>query len=266
MMQTHSVPVVLVFSGNDPSGGAGLQADLEALASHGCHAAPVVTALTVQNTRDIQSLNPVEPALVVDQARCVLQDIRVNAIKIGLIGSPETARALRDLLAEWPDIPVVLDPVLRSGEGTTLVNERGLAALNALLPTVTVLTPNSQEARVLSPGCTDLDACGFDLLRRDCEFVLITGTHENEPLVVNRLYGNGVLMERFSWERLPGSYHGSGCTLAASIAGLLAQAMEPLAAVYQAQAYTWQTLRHGYRIGHGQSLPNRLFWAHHEDD
>ena len=124
-----------------------------------------------------------------------------------------------------------------------------------------MLTPNSLEARALAHGADSLDACAMALLECGCEFVLITGTHENTPKVINSLYSNNRLLETFTWERLAGSFHGSGCTLAASIAGLLAQGLEPFSAIHEAQEYTWETLNNSYRVGMGQALPNRLFWA-----
>mgnify|MGYP000629815250 CR=1 FL=1 len=140
----------------------------------------------------------------------------------------------------------------------------GMASL--LLPQTTVLTPNSLEARALAPEADSLDACAMALLDRGVEFALVTGTHENTPEVTNRLYANRRLLETFSWDRLPDSYHGSGCTLASSIAGLLAQGLEPFTAIHEAQEYTWETLKNGYRIGMGQHLPNRFFWAMGEED
>ena len=127
-----------------------------------------------------------------------------------------------------------------------------------------MLTPNSREARALAPEADNLDACAMALLERGAEFVLITGTHENTRDVANSLYTNRRLIETFTWERLDGSFHGSGCTLSSSIAGLLAQGLEPFSAIHEAQEYTWQALAAGYRIGMGQQLPNRLFWARDE--
>lgn len=262
-----NIPVVLALSGSDPSGGAGIQADIEALASHGCHCAPVITAITVQDTQDVKSYAPLDGTLIMEQARAVLEDMPVAAIKIGLLGSSEAVEAIYGVLQDYPDIPVILDPVLASGNGASLSDEEVLEALyTLLLPNTTVLTPNSMEARILAPEADNLDACAMALLEHGCEFVLITGTHENTPHVANSLYGNHRLLETYTWERLPGSYHGSGCTLAASIAGLLAQGLEPLSAIHEAQEYTWETLAHGYRIGMGQPLPNRLFWALPEED
>lgn len=255
------------FSGLDSTGGAGMQADIEAIASMGCHAAPVVTALTVQDTQQVIDYTPVEANILIAQARAVLEDIPVAAIKIGMLGDVSVIEAIHTLLTDYPNIPVVLDPVLVGGGGGELSNEPVIdAIIRLLLPQTTVLTPNSPEALTLAPEADTLDACGQDLLDKGCEFVLLTGTHEEAEHVENRLYGNRRLLDTFTWERLPHSYHGSGCTLAAAIAGLLAQGLEPFTAIHEAQEYTWEALRNAYRVGMGQLLPNRLFWARGEED
>jgi len=266
-MNQHSVPVVMVFAGNDPTGGAGLQADIESIVSMGCQAAPVVTALTVQDSRNVIRFEPVESGLVIEQTRAVLEDMPVAAFKVGMPGSVENVEVLHTLLTDYPDIPVVTDPVLAAGGGTELAGAALREAMIQLLfPLTTILTPNSQEARLLAPEADTLDACAQELLSDGCEFVLITGTHEHTTTVENIFYGNMRRLESFTWERLPHSYHGTGCTLASAIAGLLAQGLEPLTAVHEAQEYTWQALKAGYRIGMGQHHPNRLFWARGEDE
>lgn len=265
-MNDQSIPVVMSIAGNDPTGGAGLQADIEAITSMGCHAAPVVAALTVQDTHNVQAVEPIAAELVIAQARAVLEDMPVAVIKLGLLGSIEVIEAVHTLLVDYPDIPVVCDPVLAAGGGRDLSDDELIDAMRSLLlPVTTILTPNSQEARRLAQGSDTLDACAMALLDTGTEFVLITGTHENTPEVRNTLYGNNRRLEQFSYERLEGSYHGSGCTLASAIAGLLAQGQEPLSAIHEAQEYTWQCLQHGYRLGMGQRLPNRLFWAESEE-
>jgi len=267
MPQTQQIPVVMCFAGLDSTGGAGVQADIEAIASMGCHAAPVVTALTVQDTQQVMEYTPVDAGILIAQARAVLEDIPVAAIKIGMLGDVPVIEAIHTLLTDYPNIPVVLDPVLAGGGGGELSNDLVIEAIiRLLLPQTTVLTPNSIEARALAPEADTLDACGQELLDKGCEFVLLTGTHEEAEHVENRLFGNRRLLETFTWERLPHSYHGSGCTLAAAIAGLLAQGLEPFTAIHEAQEYTWEALRNGYRVGMGQLLPNRLFWARGEED
>ncbi|MDQ5910539.1 MAG: Hydroxymethylpyrimidine/phosphomethylpyrimidine kinase [Pseudomonadota bacterium] len=266
-----SPPVVMTLAGNDPTGGAGIAADIETLISLGCHPAPVITALTVQDTHNVHTLLPVDPDLVLAQARTVLADMPVAAIKIGVMGDADNVIALQTLLKAYPRLPVILDPVLAAGGGTELANAELIEAIQTrLLPLTTVLTPNSLEARRLAPEADTLEACAMALLARGCRYVLITGGHEAESSaeVVNRLYGNNRLLETRPWPRLPNEYHGSGCTLAAAIAALTAQISPAslledaiLSIVYRAQDYTWRSLQAGYSAGGGQWLPHRLHWA-----
>lgn len=258
----NSIPVVMCFSGLDPTGGAGIQADIEAITSMGCHPAPLVTALTVQDTQGLMRFKPSDPLLIVEQARAVLEDMPVHAFKLGMLADTAIIEAIHSVLIDYPDIPVVFDPVLSAGAGGALIEDGAIESLRSLLlPQTSVLTPNSLEARTLAPEADTLTACAEALQDMGCEFVLITGTHEVTDDVINTLYGNHRELEQFHYARLPQQYHGSGCTLAASIAGLLSQGLEPFTAIHEAQSYTWETLRHAYRTGMGQWIPNRLFWA-----
>ncbi|MCE9640513.1 MAG: bifunctional hydroxymethylpyrimidine kinase/phosphomethylpyrimidine kinase [Betaproteobacteria bacterium] len=263
-------PIVLAFAATDPSGGAGLQADVMTLASMGCHPLSVVTAITIQDTMGVEEVMALEAEWVADQARCVLEDMPVAAFKIGLLGSSENISAIAEVVSDYPEIPLVLDPVLASGRGDELVTEEMISALRELLiPQTTILTPNSIEARRLTQedGEDELDLaeCARRLLAMGCEYVLITGTHENTPLVVNTLYGQDGVVRTDSWERLPGSYHGSGCTLASAIAATIANGLSISDAVKDAQEYTWQTLKAAFRPGMGQHIPDRLFWAREDE-
>ncbi len=260
--EENGTPVVMLFSGSDPTGGAGILADSEAVTSMGCHPAPVITALTVQDTINVFSCHPVDSALVVEQARAVLEDMPVSAFKLGMLGSVENVEVIHTLLRDYPDIPVVLDPVLIAGGGAPLADESLQQAMTTLLfPATTLVTPNSHEARILAPEADSLDACAQELEGYGCEFVLITGTHESTPMVENTLYTNKRKLDSWQWQRLEHDYHGSGCTLAASIAALLAHGNEPCSAVQEAQEYTWRALSSGWRPGMGQYLPNRFYWV-----
>ncbi|MBS1172031.1 MAG: phosphomethylpyrimidine kinase [Proteobacteria bacterium] len=268
-------PIVMVFAASDPSGGAGMQADIMTLSSLGCHPLSVVTAITVQDTVGVEGVLALDPGWIVDQARVLLEDMPVAAFKIGLIGSVENIAAVAEIVADYPDIPLVLDPVLTSGRGDELANEQMIYALfELLLPQTTVLTPNSLEARRLAmedaeddelPDAPDLVECGRRLVDAGAEYVLITGTHENTSKVVNTLYGEQGVIRSESWDRLPGSYHGSGCTLASAIAANLANGLDVPEAVRDAQDYTWQALAAGFRPGMGQFIPDRFFWAREDD-
>lgn len=266
-------PIVLTFAASDPTAGAGLQADIMTIISMGCHPLTVVTAITVQDTSGVDDVQAIDAELVMNQARTVLEDMPVAAFKIGLLGSVENISAIAEIISDYPDIPLVLDPVLSSGRGDELANEDMLEAMRELLlPQTTILTPNSLEARRLiqdednDEDNPDLAECAKRLIALGCEYVLITGTHENTPKVVNNLYGENGLIRSDSWPRLPGIYHGSGCTLASAIAALLANGLPMEEAVREAQEYTWETLKYGFRPGMGQHIPDRLFWARDDEE
>jgi hydroxymethylpyrimidine/phosphomethylpyrimidine kinase len=266
-MKAENVPVVMVFAGNDPTGGAGIQADIETLVSLGCHPAPVITALTVQDTVGVKHFAPVDTNMVIAQARAVLEDMPVAAFKAGMLASSEIATALSVILQDYPEVPLILDPVLQSGRGDTLSDEQLDEALRSLvIPQATLITPNTRELLQLAPDSDNLDAAAQELLSLGVGYVLLTGTHDNTPEVVNRLYGNRRLLESWSWERLPSDYHGSGCTLAAACAATLAHGMDIIEAAAEAQDFTWQALVNGARYGMGQHLPDRLYWAREEPD
>lgn len=265
-------PIVLVFAASDPSGGAGLQADIMTLSSMGCHPLSVITAVTIQDTTGVDDVSAIDAEWVSDQARCVLEDMPVAAFKIGVLGSVETIAAIAEVVSDYPEIPLILDPVLASGRGDELASEDMVVALRELLvPQTTILTPNSLEARRLAINENDDDddpdmpECARRLIRSGCEYVLVTGTHENTPQVINTLYGSDGVIRSDSWQRLPGSYHGSGCTLASAIAATIANGLAIGDAVKDAQEYTWQTLKAAFRPGMGQHIPDRLFWAREEE-
>lgn len=264
-------PIVLTFAASDPSGGAGLQADVLTLAAMGCHPLSVITALTVQDTTGVEGILAIDSDWVADQARALLEDIPVDAFKIGVLGSVENIAAIAEILSDYPDVPLVLDPVLASGRGDELASDEMTHALRELLlPQTTILTPNSMEARRLADIDDDdeptLHACASRLVETGCEYVLVTGTHEATTQVVNTLYAKSGIVRSDTWPRLPYRYHGSGCTLASAIAAMIANGLALPEAVREAQDYTWHALEKAYRPGMGQHLPDRLFWARDEAD
>lgn len=257
MHETAQPPVVLVIAGNDPSGGAGLAADIQALTALGAHPAPVVAALTVQDSVDVMRVKVVEPELVVEQAERVLADMPVKAVKLGLLASAATGAAVAGLLAQHRHIPLVVDPVLAASGGGRLAEDALMEVyLKRLFPLAAVATPNAAESRRLAPEAADVAARGAALLATGAAHVLLKGADEDTLEVVNSLFSNGA-REDLTWPRLPGSYHGSGCTLASSIAALLARGTPVPEAVREAQRYTWQALNRGFRPGRGQSIPAR---------
>lgn len=257
-MRESPPPVVLIIAGNDPSGGAGLAADIQALTALGAHPAPVVAALTVQDSVCASRVNVVEPELVLEQAERVLADMPVRAVKLGLLASAATGSAVAGLLARHPGLPLVVDPVLAASGGGKLAEDALLDVyLKQLFPLATVVTPNAAESRRLAPHADDAAARGAALLRIGARHVLMKGADEDTPQVINRLFSQGGVGEDFTWPRLPESYHGSGCTLASALTALLARGMPVAEAAREAQRYTWETLARGFRPGRGQYIPDR---------
>jgi hydroxymethylpyrimidine/phosphomethylpyrimidine kinase len=290
---------VLVFAGADPSGGAGIAADILAIHAQGAHALPVITALTVQDNDRVYEVLPVEPELVLRQARALAAKGSIDAVKIGIPGSAANARAIAQLILELralpggraASLPVVLDPVLASGHGDLLSRGDAVQALAPLLPLVTLLTPNGLEAAALASAYGSAGAvaeaaahahAGDEvsarhaaqvLLQQGCRHVLVTGGHGSGDTVINRwfsaaagqggaspfqghAYGHGQ-GHGWSWARLPGGFHGSGCTLAAAIAGLLAHGFPMQQALARAQGYTHRALAAAFAIAAGQRIPQR---------
>jgi hydroxymethylpyrimidine/phosphomethylpyrimidine kinase len=252
-------PTVLVVAGNDPSGGAGIAADLQAITAAGAHPAPVITALTVQDTVNASAVEPATPEFVTAQMEAVFADIPVAAVKIGLLATAAIAAAVADVLARHPGLMVVLDPVLVAAGGAQLAEDALVDVILArLCPLTTLLTPNALEVRRLAPGLPDMASRAAALRHAGCEYVLAKGGDETDTgnEVINTLYGPGA-PQVFRWPRLEGSFHGSGCTLASACAARLALGEAVPAAVARAQALTQGWLEHAFRPGRGQFVPLR---------
>ncbi|HRP74802.1 MAG TPA: hydroxymethylpyrimidine/phosphomethylpyrimidine kinase [Rhodocyclaceae bacterium] len=263
-------PSVLCFATADATGGADLQSDVLTLASMGCHPLSVVCAIAVRDTRGVDDLVPLDVDLVAAQARAVLEDIPVRAFKLGMAGNVENLAAIAEILSDYPDVPLVLDPALPHLDGDDAMAEDYLAALAELiLPQATLLVAGRHEIWRLagSAGDEDDDDTGSDgegvsmLLGLGVDHVLVTGTGEPGLQYVNVLYGPGGVVRTDSWERLGGHYLGARATLSAAVAAELAHGMDLREAVREAQEFTWQTLNGAYRPGMGLALPDRLFWA-----
>lgn len=248
-------PIVLCFSGLDPSGGAGIQADIEAINAMGAHAASIITCLTQQDTKNVYELSPVDPQLISKQAKIIFKDMPVKLIKIGLIGSAEIAQAIADILQQHPQIPVLLDPVLAAGGGNSLASDTLIDVIKStIIPRCRLITPNIPEARRLTYNASDLLQALPPLGAEAC---LLTGSHADTQDVKHTLIMPHQIHE-WSYPRLPQEYHGSGCTLAASIAALMAKGLDTPSACKQALDYTYLTLQSAQPLGQGQWIPQRL--------
>jgi hydroxymethylpyrimidine/phosphomethylpyrimidine kinase len=253
-------PAVLSIAGSDSGGGAGIQADLKAFARCGVHGMTAITALTAQNTVGVTGIHPVPPEFIVEQVRAVSEDIGVDAVKIGMLGTAEIVRAVRRALELLDDdTPVVIDPVMVSESGAVLLDDEARQALvSELLPRATVITPNVPEARVLA---SDDDSEPEQLARRLHALgpanVVVTGGHREEVIDV---FFDGKTIHTIVGERHPdGAAHGSGCTHSSALAAHLALGYSPLEAARMAKEIASEAVKHGLReIGHGAGPANAL--------
>lgn len=284
------IPVVLSFAASDPTSGAGLQADLMTFSVLGCHGVSVVTGITVQDSLGVQAVHPLRADWLKQQAQVLLADIPVAAFKLGVIGSVENAYVIAAVLNDYPDLPVVFDPVLSSGRGEVFADAALIEVMKKyLLPRATVVTPNSVELRHLAWGeeytQKNIESSAQKLLLSGCAYVLVTGGHETGASVVNRLFHkSGEVSDKTTSNnkphetefleiqsqtqcgemlRLPGAYHGSGCTFSSALAAFLAHGESVEDAARRAQQYTWHTLQNALKLGKGQQIPNRFFALPH---
>ena len=263
---SEKLPNVMTFSATDPTSGAGLQADVLTIASLGCYPLSIVTGVSVQDTIGVRGLTAINAQLVNDQTRTILEDMEISVFKCGLLGSLENIKIIAEITEDYPEIPLIIDPVLASGRGDDLVNmEMMKAMLELLFPKSYLITPNSHEARKMvikdNENFEDvsIDLCAERLKLLGCKNILITGADETTDKVINNLYESSGESNPFYWDRLPGVYHGSGCTLASAISAYLALGFNLNKAVEQAQIYTWESLKNSSKPGKGQYIPDRLY-------
>jgi hydroxymethylpyrimidine/phosphomethylpyrimidine kinase len=263
MEPTFNPPPVLSIAGSDSGGGAGIQADLKAFARCGVHGMTALTAITAQNTVGVTGVWAVPPEAIVEQVRAVADDIGVAAVKVGMLGTVETIAAVCESLDLLPGVPVVLDPVMVSESGASLLDDDARSALReTMLPRATVVTPNVPEAEALAAGAEDradrLEPGGHrdvDELARAVKAlgpgaVVVTGGHRDEAVDV---FFDGERLVEIPGERYPGgAAHGSGCTHSSALAAHLALGFEPLEAAQRAKAIAAEAVRQGLRgIGAG---------------
>ena len=281
------VPVCLSIAGSDSGGGAGIQADLKAFARAGVHGLTAITALTAQNTVGVTGIHPVPGAFIVEQVRAVAEDLGVDAVKIGMLGTAEIVRAVRIALEGLPDVPIVIDPVMISESGAVLLDDEARAAIvTELLPLATVITPNLPEARVLAASAEAARAVGgrgaaarggdasawrgVDAAGRDDvedlaralhglgpANVVVTGGHRDE---VTDVFFDGTSITFLPGQRYPdGAAHGSGCTHSSALAAHLALGFSPVEAARAARTLASEAVRDGHRgIGRGPGPVNVL--------
>jgi hydroxymethylpyrimidine/phosphomethylpyrimidine kinase len=246
---------VLAIAGSDSGGGAGVQADIKTITALGGYAASAITAVTVQNTLGVHGVHPIPPPIIAAQIRAVLADIGADAIKTGMLGDASAIEAVLDALAEFPSIPLVVDPVMVAKGGASLLADGALGSLRRLIALADVVTPNAPEAAVLTgfpiETTDDLRRAGEALLTSGVRAVLMKGGHVGGDSVIDLLItpaGETVL----EGSRIATRHtHGTGCTLASACAAGLAQGLRLEDAVARAWAYTAEAIRQAPGFGAG---------------
>ena len=291
-MQNQTSPLILAFGVSDPVGAIGIQADLATFSALGCHGLSVTTALLICDSARIEATQDIEPGWVSDQARVLLEDMEIAAIKIGALGGIEHVTSIAEIVSDYPDVPLILDPFISSLPEQGQDSLDMLMALRQLLiPQTTLLLLSRVELERLAEtwrddddggdNDNDNDNNGDDTLQDDvthlldlgCEFVLVTGTsaHDNSAVrtgikaSANTLFGSAGVVRHDRWQHLTGPFVGAGSTLSAAIAALMARDMDAPDAVLEAQQYTAGTLKHAQRFGMGKLVPNRFFPGHTRD-
>ena len=245
---------VLVFSGLDPSGAAGIAADIETINQFGLTPLPIITTLTVQNTQRVDSLEVTKDSLLERQFNLINEDISFNTVKIGLLGSSSQIIAISKLLKDRKRLNIVLDPILISGTDENLSSIEMIEAMKSeLLPLCLLLTPNLAELNVLAPGLSEQAA----VASLNCPWVLVTTSDSSEVQIEHRLYHESKLVKKFTYDKLPNKFHGSGCTLSSAISALIASGEDVDVACKKALQYTYQCLLSAKKIGKMQYHPNR---------
>jgi hydroxymethylpyrimidine/phosphomethylpyrimidine kinase len=255
-VKRHSADTVLLFSGLDPSGAAGVSADIETINQFGITPLPIITTLTVQNTQNVTFLEATNNSLIQAQFKSIKEDIDFKVVKIGLLGSSSQIKTIAKLLINRSGLFIVLDPIIVSSSDNELSTDSMIEAMrNDLIPLCSLLTPNLSELSSLAPGLNEQSA----VASLKCPWVLVTTSDSSEVEIEHRLYHHSNLVSKFTYKKLPGNYHGSGCTLSSAISALIATDVSVEDSCRRALDYTYQTLLNAKKLGKMQYHPNRTY-------
>lgn len=261
-MNNITPPVILTFAPHDPTGCSGISADIQTAISLGCHPATVVTALAARDTRELKDCQAVDTALVIEQARAILEDMPVAAIKVGEVANVEHCEAIHSILRDYPRIPVVLDLSAQSAG----IHRPGImqALRSLLLPQTRLLCAGSADLAQLAPEGDTLDAKANLLMETGCNAIQVARCRHSRQACINRLYSRTEPAREYEWGTgcpKPETLLGANATLSGACAAYLAHGSTLHQAVQQAQYFAWQAYTHAQRVGMGKLVPNRLFWT-----
>ncbi|CAN5905523.1 hydroxymethylpyrimidine/phosphomethylpyrimidine kinase [soil metagenome] len=270
-MQNQPSPLILTFGAADPVSAVGIQADLAAFAAMGCHGLSVITAILIGDTTHVEDMQVMEVELVADQARLVLEDMPISAFKVGVVGSVENVSVIAEIVSDYADIPLILDPFISGIPDQGLDGEEILVAMRELLiPQTTLLLLSTVELSRLAetwrePSTDDtLAVDAMRMIEMGCEYVFVTGTPSDVHDVANTLFNDTGVIRNDNWQRVLGTFCGAGSTLSAAIAAMLANGLDVPDAVFEAQEFTIAAIANSQRLGMGKLVLDRYFWAHED--
>jgi hydroxymethylpyrimidine/phosphomethylpyrimidine kinase len=272
-VQNQSSPLVLSFGATDPVGAIGIQADLASFAAMGCHGLSVVTAILTGDSAGIEAIQVLDAEWIDDQARILLEDMPVAAFKVGFVGSIENASVIAEIVSDYPDIPLILDPFASAMPDQGQEGEELLHAIRELLvPQSTLLSISSVELARFGETWRETsveDSLPLDVVQitgSGCEYLLVTSIPSGSHELINTLFNQAGVVRSDTWPRLPGPFLGAGATLSGTIAALLANGLDIPEAVLEAQEFSAAALAHAHRPGMGKLIPDRYFWARDPDE
>jgi len=267
-VQNQTSPLILTFGATDPVGAIGIQADLASFAAMGCHGLSVITSILIGDTARIEDVQLVDADWVADQARVLLEDMPVAAFKVGAVGSIEAVSVIAEIVSDYPDIPLILDPFVSAMPDQGLESEDLLIAMRELLiPQTTILVVSAVElgrfAETWREQSTEdmLSVDAIKVIEMGCEYLFVTGTPCDVGDVANTLFNESGVVRHDNWQRVSGTFAGAGATLSATITALLANGLDVPEAVLEAQEFTIAAIAHAQRLGMGKLVLDRYFWA-----
>jgi len=265
-VQNQPSPLILTFGVSDPVGALGVQADVATFAAHGCHALSIPTALLVSDSMRVEEWHEVDTGVMADQARQVLEDMPIAAVKIGAIASIEQAAAIAEIVSDYAEVPLIVDPFLSALPDSGMSDEDIVASIRQILaPQATILQLSQSElgrmAELWREAGADgsLEADVAELTARGCQYVLVTGTSSEGHKRANSLFDRDDGVTIIDWQHLPGPFVGAGTTLSGALAACMARGMDAVEALHAAQDYTYGALQHAQRFGMGKLVPNRFY-------
>ena len=271
-----SRPIILSFNAHDPTGGAGIAADVLTSASLEANAFTIPTALLTGDFSQLDAVCPLDADWIDDQARTLLEDSVIDAIKVGVMPDLNVVRVVAEIIVDYPQVPLILAPsiLVADDDEDNDADEIIMAIHELILPNTHLLIAQKSLLKQLAeirhdfssiPAHELAHAHAHALMSMGCEYVLLTDAKAPEPQVVHLLFGEGGLLRSDAMVRLPYSFLGANTTLSASIATLIAHGQPTPQAVGEGLEFTWQTLQHGINMGMGKKIPDRFYWTRPDD-